>query len=170
MSLVEIGHNLWMLQGAGDRYVHPDKFSTLFLLMRSHTATKLTRSQVYPDVMGKGTKPCYLRKVTVSRGVTLWTPQVSSELTFEGLPFPCVPSRKVVAIWSKVFVKFIAAINVIHRNINRLLLYCTTGYSHQCAKALEFINASKIKMDIFQQKLPWQNTGCDDVWDTSDLL
>lgn len=89
------------------------RFPHLFLLMSSHTATKLTYSQVDPRIKGKETKPYYLGKVTVSGGVTLWTPEVPSALSFEGLPFPCVPSRKPVAIWTEVFVKFIAAINVI---------------------------------------------------------
>lgn len=56
----------------------------------------------------------------------MWTPEVSCVLGSEGLPFPWVPSRKAVAIWSKVFVKFISAVNVIlqeHKQAAALLRY-----------------------------------------------
>lgn len=114
MGLVEVGHSLWMLQRTGDSSVHLDRVSTSVSLDELTHTHKAHMQPGLPLCKGQIQSPVASGKLqSVTGGVTLWTPEVSSVLISKGLPFPRVPSRKAVAIWSKVFVKFIAAINVI---------------------------------------------------------
>lgn len=146
------------------------RFPHLFLLVSSHRVTELTHSQFYPHAKGKVTKPYCLREVAVSGDVTLWAPEVSSML-FPGASLPLCAIKES----GRHLVQSVCKVHCCNKCHSAGIQtgWCSTAvleHSHQCAKDLEFINASKIELGIFQQKLPWQNTGCGAAGDTSDLL
>lgn len=160
-----------MLQGAGDSYVHLDKVSTSVSLDELTHSHKAHTQPGLPPFKGQRDKALLPQESYSQWRCHFVNSRGSLCAQFRGASLPLCAIKETGRHLDRSVCE-VHRCNKCH-SAGIQTGCCSTAlleYSHQYAKNLEFINVSKIKKRIFQQKLPWQDTVCDAVGDTSDLL